>query len=93
MPFFKEVVRKARKDPGCIAYELFKNADANAPDQYGFIEIWRSEKDYQAHRFSAYMRNVSALIRAGKVGLDTSKGDDGINVIRYTSLQHSFSDL
>ena len=45
LPLKLETVRQSRKEVGCIAYELFKNADEKASDNYAILEIWRTSED------------------------------------------------
>merc|ERR1719414_2741405 len=78
LPFYHEAVRQSRKEVGCIAYELFKNADEKASDNYALFEIWRTSEDYERHMRTPHTQAAIALIRAGKGGLDQSKGRDGV---------------
>ena len=84
----QEVVHKSRKEPGVIAYELFKNTDASAKDQYGLIEIWRSMEDEAKHMTSPHVLNFLALEEVDKAGLDQSQGTNGTIKTIYVSMSH-----
>merc|ERR1719383_664477 len=86
LPLQLELVRQSRKEVGCIAYELFKNADEKASDNYALFAIWRTSEDEERHMRTPYIQAAIALNRAGKGGLDQSKGRDGLEKTRYISL-------
>merc|ERR1719511_27609 len=86
LPLQLELVRQSRKEFGCIAYELFKNADEKASDNYALFAIWRTSEDEERHMRTPYIQAAIALNRAGKGGLDQSKGRDGLEKTRYISL-------
>merc|ERR1712243_435861 len=86
LPLTLEVVKQSRKEVGCIAYELFKNADEKASDNYALFEIWRTSEDEERHMRTPHIREAIALSRAGKGGLDQSKGRDGVEKTKYISL-------
>merc|ERR1711955_62585 len=86
LPLQLEIVRQSRKEVGCIAYELFKNADEKASDNYALFTIWRTSEDEERYRRTPYIQAAIALDRAGKSGLDQSKGRDGVEITRYISL-------
>merc|ERR1719374_467723 len=86
LPQKLEVVKQSRKEVGCIAYELLKNADEKAPDNYALFEIWRTSEDEERHMRSPHIRATIALSRAGKGGLDQSKGRDGVEKTKNISL-------
>merc|ERR1712243_238673 len=86
LPQKLEIMRQSRKEVGCIAYELFKNADEKASDNYALFEIWRTSEDEERYRGTPYIQEVIAFDRAGKSGLDQSKGRDGVEKTKYISL-------
>merc|ERR1719383_1716683 len=86
LPFYHEAVRQSRKEVGCIAYELFKNADEKASDNYAILEIWRTSEDYERHMRTPHIQAAIARSAAGKSGLDQSKGRNGVEKTKYISL-------
>ena len=88
LPLIQEVVHKSRKEPGVIAYELFKNTDASAKDQYGLIQIWRSMEGEAKHMTSTHILNFLALEEVDEAGLDQSQGTNGFSKTIYVSMSH-----
>merc|ERR1719374_386013 len=86
LPQKLEIVRQSRKEVGCIAYELFKNADEKAPDNYALFSIWRTSEDEERHERTPYIQAGLARSRAGLNGLDQSKGYYGVEKTKYISL-------
>merc|ERR1712243_26458 len=68
LPQKLEIVRRSRKEVGCIAYELFKNADEKAADNYALFSIWRTSEDEERHERTPY-------IQAGLAGVEREKMD------------------
>merc|ERR1712243_455623 len=68
LPQKLEIVRQSRKEVGCIAYELFKNADEKASDNYALFSIWRTSEDEERHERTPY-------IQAGLAGVEREKMD------------------
>merc|ERR1719374_162560 len=86
LPLKLETVTQSRKEVGCIAYELFKNADEKASDNYAILEIWRTSEDEERHMRTPHIQAAIARSAAGKSGLDQSKGRNGVEKTKYISL-------
>merc|ERR1719374_551636 len=86
LPLTLEVVKQSRKEVGCIAYELFKNADEKASDNYALFEIWRTSEDYERHMRTPHIQAARARYEAGTSGFDQSKGRNGVEKTIYISL-------
>ena len=51
-----ELVRKTRKEEGCISYELFQ--DAQNQNIFAFIESWNSRDALDRHMKSAHFQRI-----------------------------------
>lgn len=47
------VIEQTRKEPGCLRYDLFQ--DAEDPNVFLFIEEYKDEEAFQMHRNMPYM--------------------------------------
>lgn len=48
-----DVILNTRKEPGCLRYDLLQ--DVEDPNKFLFIEEYRDEEAFQAHRNMPYM--------------------------------------
>ena len=78
-PFCEEFIERARavvdstrKEPGCLRYDLVR--DAFAPDAFYFIEEYADDAAFAAHRAMPYMdpfRQYRASVVAEYLGVST----------------------
>merc|ERR1719414_716371 len=86
LPILLANVRDSRKAPGCLFADLFKNADEKASDNYALYQIFRTWEDGARYRQTPLVQEILALQRAGKTGLDQSKGINGAEETAYITL-------
>ncbi len=56
-----ELAGKSRREPGCVAYELFQRADQ--PHVFRTVEQWQRAADVDAHRKTPHV--AAAIATAG----------------------------
>merc|ERR1719383_1464118 len=86
LPILLANVRDSRKAPGCLFADLFKNADEKASDNYALYQIFRTWEEGERYRRTPLVQEILALQRAGKTGLDQSKGINGAEQTDYITL-------
>jgi len=86
LPILLANVRDSRKAPGCLFADLFKNADEKASDNYALYQIFRTWEEGERYRRTPLVEEILALQRAGKTGLDQSKGINGAEETAYITL-------
>lgn len=59
-PLYAELVEKTKKEPDCIAYDLY--VDQDDPTHFIFIEEWPSHEALQTHCRSEHFRRLVPLI-------------------------------
>lgn len=61
-PLYAELVAETRKEPLCIAYDLY--VDAKDPGHFVFIEEWPDREALAAHCRTAHFTRLVPLINA-----------------------------
>lgn len=62
MPLYRKLVRRTRKEPLCLAYDLF--TDQRQPGHFVFIEEWPDQAALDAHCASEHFRRLVPQIDA-----------------------------
>jgi quinol monooxygenase YgiN len=60
MPLYRELVAATKKEPQCIAYDLF--IDEKDPGHFIFIEEWPDREALDAHCASEHFQRLVPLI-------------------------------
>lgn len=60
MPLYRELVRETRREPLCVAYDLF--IDQKDPGHFVFIEQWPDRAALDAHCASAHFQRLVPMI-------------------------------
>lgn len=58
-PLYAELVEKTKKEPDCIAYDLY--VDQDDPTHFIFIEEWPSHEALQTHCRSEHFRRLDTV--------------------------------
>jgi len=60
LPFYRELIAATKKEPLCIAYDLYR--DEKDPGHFIFIEEWPDRAALDAHCDSEHFRRLVPLI-------------------------------
>lgn len=60
LPFYRELIAATKKEPLCIAYDLYR--DEKDPGHFIFIEEWSDRAALDAHCNSEHFRRLVPLI-------------------------------
>ena len=60
LPFYRELIAATKKEPLCIAYDLYR--DEKDPGHFIFIEEWQDRAALEAHCASEHFTRLVPLI-------------------------------